>query len=482
MASNLLQMLFGQGTEPTYAGLRMPKQRMGDDARLIRLGNPQETFRRGRGMVDAAMGDDITALPPLTADQRAEIEGGFMEAPNSRKENSAKRDAAVKGAVGGIGDMLSQAFTEQPRPQLNFPQLQMGQNIPIIDPRYLRYAGGRKKGGAVKPGTFVDVHDDEKVVNYGDGDVEVLPKLTDEQQKQIQGAPLTIDAMLRPNDEVEGVELVEQSPADMLRGRIESIQRKDYSNIRNEDGTRSYGKDFDKKRDWKDALRSAGLGILQSLASAPANADLGSMLGRAIGGGAAGGVMGATMDNVDNKMMDQFKLAQLLPQYENAANIDKNELEKKYRQAQVEATQQKPIIDRYKADTAALKAERDYQIKVATLDWKKEDRDRYYELEEIKRVAREKNDERNYRLADRKQKEIERNNKIIDENRDLDRTSREKVAGMSQAGQDRRTQLTIDARRTLAEYEAAQKAGLLDKANEAREKLARLKAELDGQQ
>ena len=113
MATNsFLKMLFGQGTEPSYAGLRIPRQRMEDDARMIRLGNPQERFRQYHSSDTARPASDVLGLAPLSDEQKTEIQGGFMEAPNTRKENNAKRDSQLKGAVTGVGSMLAQAFAD----------------------------------------------------------------------------------------------------------------------------------------------------------------------------------------------------------------------------------------------------------------------------------------------------------------------------------------------------------------------------------
>lgn len=128
------------------------------------------------------------------------------------------------------------------------------------------------------------------------------------------------------------------------------------------------------------------------------------------------------------------------------------------------------------------KDERDYEIKTKTLDWKKEDRDQYYELEDIKLKAREKRDEETFKRADAKQKELEEYHKALIGERKADRTSREKIAGMSEAGRTRRTQLAIDAKKALTEFQEAQRSGRAADANALREKLAQIKAKADALQ
>jgi len=102
------------------------------------------------------------------------------------------------------------------------------------------------------------------------------------------------------------------------------------------------------------------------------------------------------------------------------------------------------------------KDQRDYAIKQGTLDWKKDDRDRYFELEDVKREAKEKNDSRTYELAVRKQSEIERANGVkegFEKVKETGRTeranimagSRKEVAGINQAGASERAAKQIQA-------------------------------------
>ena len=374
-------MLFGQqGTEPTYAGLRMPRQRVEDDARLIRQGNPQERFR-----------DYHAELPPLTETEKVAIQGDPMEAPNSRlmetPEKKAENKKKMQAAISGIGGDLAQMFaqSQQPTQPLQFAQLQQQQLTPLIDPRFLRYAGGRKDGGPIKRGSWAKVHKGEAVIATPDGDTVVVPKgqvkdLEDEvlpnEQIPTKGRravnwdvkgtaeqPVTtndvkeeavLEQTVTPNSVTETV-TEEPSIADVLRAKIEERQKRLAEGAtKNEDGTTMYGGKKYRKRNAFDALKSAGLGVLQSLATAQVNPNdpnpLSSMLGRAIGGAAAGGVMGATMNNVDERMMDKMKIAQLTPQYEQASKQEEDTLNKRYKQAQITELRRRPTKEQETRD------------------------------------------------------------------------------------------------------------------------------------
>lgn len=342
---NLLQMLTQKKTDPLTQFV--------DRERMIRR-NPTKFVgdfltRAGGGDPDAGMLDmvdparerqsDVLGLPPLTPAQEKEIQGGFMETPDKKKADKEKRQGMIKGAIGDIGSMFASALQQQPQSPLNFAPLQMGGQSFLIDPAFLQR---RALGGPVKKRTpyLVGENGPELIVPEEDGMVipnrgmiaapppppDEVTTTTPEMGTRIlrrDAEPLP-DA---PTEETVTETVTEPSIADKLRVQIEEYQDPD----RYKKGSPRY----DKKRNWKDALRSAGYGILQALASAPANSDTASMLGRAIGGAATGGVMGATMDNVDEKMRDQFKLAQLVPQYKDAMGMQKAQQESQYNQARI---------------------------------------------------------------------------------------------------------------------------------------------------
>ena len=143
MASNsFLRMLFGQGTEPSYGGLRVPRQRVEDDSQFIRLGNPQERFRdyhddrSGYNTVDTSQIDEMSR-----------VEGGNRLVQS--KEDKAKAKKQMQGLISGIGGDLAQMFSQpqEPTKPLQFAQLQQQQMIPLIDPRFMPR---REDGGPVK--------------------------------------------------------------------------------------------------------------------------------------------------------------------------------------------------------------------------------------------------------------------------------------------------------------------------------------------
>lgn len=109
--------------------------------------------------------------------------------------------------------------------------------------------------------------------------------------------------------------------------------------------TRDYkkgGKDYDKRHDWKDILRSVGLGVLEAVGNADPRNGMAGILGAAIGGGGGGAIAGAFDRNFDNKVQDRAKLAQRLPQYQAMAQqeYDKN------KDARAERNTQSIIDDR----------------------------------------------------------------------------------------------------------------------------------------
>lgn len=107
---------------------------------------------------------------------------------------------------------------------------------------------------------------------------------------------------------------------------------------------------------------------------------------------------------------------------------------------------------------------RDAKIRRDTLDWKKEDRDRYYELEQIKQDAREAKDEKTFQLASERQRELERHNKVTEGQAAKNETGRMARAGMTQANQTARAQINSadKARGVLASIDKMIVAGTVD--------------------
>ena len=492
MASNrFLQMLFGQGTEPTYAGLRMPRQRVEDDARLIRQGNPQERFRDYHNpdmmaRTKSPIGSDVLGLAPLSEEDKVAIQGDPMEAPNSRTEDNSKRDAKLKGAISGLGQMFASAMQPEQTQPLQFAQLQQQQLTPLIDPRWLPR---RADGGPVKKKRPYIVGEDGPEVIIPNEDGEVIPnrRNINWDVKGTAEQPVTFP------DDVQATETVtpdsvtetvteEPSIADVLRAKIDERQKRLAEGAtKNEDGTTMYGGKKYRKRNAFDALKSAGLGVLQSLGTAQVNPNdpnpLSSMLGRAIGGAAAGGVMGATMNNVDERMMDKMKIAQLTPQYEqaygmerqkkaddtailNAESLRKDREKDNIRNAaelrrKIEKDAATTAYWNRKADQGELKIANDVELMALRDKW-----------------ATSKNvlDKRRLDLVEKEMVERTKRNQA-------NINSREKIAGMSQENINRRQQIAVEAQKEAAKLRDANASGRQQDAIKARERLIQLRKE-----
>jgi len=368
MANNFLRQLFGMGgTEPSYAGLRVPRQMMQDDSRLIRQTNPQERFRDYHAQ---------ETLAPLSEEDKVAIQGGSMDAPLvETEEQKAKSKRQKQDMIRGIGSDLASMFaqSQEPTKPLQFAQLQQQQLIPLIDPRFRRAKGGKVKKGQPY---LVGEEGAEIVVPTEDGEVvsneetrQVLNPVdttaVDEEARKLGGQrvdwsqiaeePINVQAteQVTPDSVTETV-TEEPSIADLLRQKIDVRQKRLAEGAtKNPDGTTTYGGQKYRKRNALDALKSAGLGALQSLANMQVNPNdpnpLSSMFGRAIGGAGAGAVMGATMNNVDERMVDKMKLAQLLPQYQQAYGMER---QKKADDLQAENTRADNEINKIRIESA----------------------------------------------------------------------------------------------------------------------------------
>ncbi len=126
-----------------------------------------------------------------------------------------------------------------------------------------------------------------------------------------------------------------------------------------------------------------------------------------------------------SEVVKQRKLGQIMPQLEmldaedaRKRNETKFKGDEAYRDAQTKNLLAQPE-DRDLERQRKIDADtRRYDIQKNTLDWKKEDRDQFYELEDIKNKAREKHDEETFKRADARQKELERHNKITEGQKD----------------------------------------------------------------
>ena len=145
------------------------------------------------------------------------------------------------------------------------------------------------------------------------------------------------------------------------KSEINRREGKDFSKkVNPETGEITYGADYDKDHDWKDSLRSAGLGILQSLAQANPNESLGTMLGRGLGGGIAGGVGGALDRNADEKMGNKIALGNLYQDYAKQLGVQDAELGISKKQKDLEA--QDSIIRDRETDNQRQQSELERKI------------------------------------------------------------------------------------------------------------------------
>lgn len=141
---------------------------------------------------------------------------------------------------------------------------------------------------------------------------------------------------------------------------------------------------------------------------------------------ALGGV-GAGAGALNRTWNEQRQLNQLIPTLEKDA---KQETQNSLRNEQISTIRRDDARGQSELLRKQDKDARDYSIKQLTLNFKKEDRDRYYELEDIKQAAKVKQDQKTYDLAVQKQKELERHNGVTEQDADLNREGREKVANI----------------------------------------------------
>lgn len=136
------------------------------------------------------------------------------------------------------------------------------------------------------------------------------------------------------------------------KGEISRREGKDF---------RKGGADYDKDHDFKDVLRSFGIGALQSLAQAdPSRESLGMMLGRGLGGGISGGIGGALDRNTDEKMGNKIALGNLYQDYAKQLGVQDAELGISKKQKDLEA--QDSIIRDRETDNQRQQSELERKI------------------------------------------------------------------------------------------------------------------------
>jgi hypothetical protein len=269
-----------------------------------------------------------------------------------------------------------------------------------------------------------------------------------------------------------------RSSTQATQEEIDRIQTKDYapgeykdpitgdiSNNPNKPGyteiLRPRGKDRDAQWSVKDKAGSASLGALEGLAR-------GGPLGALLGG------LGAGMDrNYMEKRADRDQMSMLRPRLAQQQQSQDFENDQAYKTAQTDYQTVRPLLEQQKVDIAADKEKRQTNYYEKILEDKKRGRDlQAVQIDDLKR----------YRdwLISNGDKNTEAKVKQIDErlrDYDLDRASREKIAGMGQAGQNRRQQITIAAQKEAAAVRAAETKGNRQEAQAGRERLLKLQQE-----
>lgn len=144
--------------------------------------------------------------------------------------------------------------------------------------------------------------------------------------------------------------------------------------------------------------------------------------------------------------------------------------DQKYRkgQADIAVAEQRPAIAQQTADArtvGAITSARRAEIAAQTQNWREGDRVKYWEWEGVKQKAREERDDRTYEIAIRRQDEIERRNKATEEDADLNRQSREKIAGSQEAGRNSRAgAVTERAKAKLSQMDTKAKSDAINRA------------------
>lgn len=199
------------------------------------------------------------------------------------------------------------------------------------------------------------------------------------------------------------------------KSEINRREGKDFSKkVNPETGEITYGADYDKDHDWKDSLRSAGLGILQSLAQANPNESLGTMLGRGLGGGISGGVAGALDRNADEKLGNKIALGNLYQDYAKQLGVQ---------DAELGIAKKKKDIENIDVDNDRLKqkAEDDVELRTVEQQIRRDrltfDKEKAAELAQLRRDQleyRKEGDTKRYAQTQARIDELTRHNKVME--------------------------------------------------------------------
>lgn len=190
------------------------------------------------------------------------------------------------------------------------------------------------------------------------------------------------------------------------KGEINRREGKDF---------RKGGADYDKDHNIKDALRSFGLGALQSLAQAdPSKESIGMMLGRGLGGGISGGVAGALDRNADEKLGNKIALGNLYQDYAKQLGVQ---------DAELGIAKKKKDIENIDVDNDRLKQKAEDDVELRTIEQQIRrdrltfDKEKAAELAQLRRdqlAYKKEGDEKSFALAQQRIDELTRHNKVTE--------------------------------------------------------------------
>jgi hypothetical protein len=216
-----------------------------------------------------------------------------------------------------------------------------------------------------------------------------------------------------------------RTPVQDTQSQIDEIYSKDYSIKKDDQGNVIHrGKDRDKKWSLGDKILSGFMGAFNGDGIIPA----------------------ATDRNYMERQADKRELGQLVPQVKQQQQAEDFGRDQKYKQSQIEINEIKPEIMQKGADTARLRAEADAEYKSAMAELgaqKARDIREYREaIIKLREQGVEQGDAR-IRLLEKRIEETIRHNKVSEEDNDLNRQSREKVASMKESGATARKGMSV---------------------------------------
>lgn len=386
--------------------------------------------------------------------------GGARESIDENQDEMATRRQnkrqGIADGIGALGTGFANAFAGQGQRKSNLAEM---------------FGGYRAKGGDIKKKKAYIVGEEGPEIFIAETDGEIIPN-----------NPTNARQKFNEPMEMMAETVTETMPVQPMsrRQQLEQTLGKTTAELDRRNNKDFKGKDRDDDHNFKDVLRSGGLGFLQAIANADiGNARgmdaLGQLLGRGIGGAGTGAVMGAFDRNADEKLGNEMQKSRLAQQYGQQAKMLDAELGMELKQAQRNTIQTDDIRQaadlkrkiakdeattaywNRKADQNDLKIANDVELMALRDKWA---------------TSKDKNDERRLNLVEQEMRN--RNLRNAENNK-----TRRDIAGLTQAAQDKRQAIAIEAQKAAAEVRAAQAAGLKDKELAARERLARLKKDDD---